>query len=232
MPQAVQASSSERDPRIAYFDGLADRWDTCGQDQAATLRRLEELSGLLALQPGQDLLEVGCGTGQITGWLASRVSPGRVVAIDFAEAMLEQARRKNVPAEFRCTDVCCDGLGEHCFDVILCFHSFPHFRDQPAAVQNLARALRRDGRLLVMHLAGSAQVNAFHDQVGGAVGGDHLPHDGMWNPLLRNAGLEVRCCEDREGLFLLVAGFVPPAAGTPPAQGLKHRTMDDPAGGS
>lgn len=205
MSPAVHAKTLERDPRIAYFDGLADRWDTCGQDPAATIRELEKSSVLLALGPGEDVLEVGCGTGQITGWLASRVSPGRVVAVDFAPAMLEQARRKNVPAEFRCADVCCDGLGEHCFDVILCFHSFPHFRDPPAALQNLARALRRDGRLLVMHLAGRAQINAFHDQVGGAVSGDHLPGEDAWEPLLAAAGLQIQRYDDREGLFFLSA---------------------------
>jgi ubiquinone/menaquinone biosynthesis C-methylase UbiE len=205
MSPVVHATTRERDPRIAYFDGLADRWDTCGQDPADTLRRLESLSVQLALRAGEDLLEVGCGTGQITGWLATQVSPGRVVAIDFAEAMLEQARRKNVPAEFRCADVCCDGLGEHCFDVILCFHSFPHFRDQPAALRNLACALRRAGRLVVMHLAGRAQINAFHDQVGGAVGGDHLPGEDAWKPLLAHAGLQIRQYEDRESLFFLSA---------------------------
>lgn len=124
------AAAESGDPRSAYFDALADRWDTCGQDPAGTIRELEKLTAVLALRPGEDLLEVGCGTGQITGWLAARLSPGRVVAVDFARGMLEQARRKNVPAELRCADICSDRLGECCFHVILCFHSFLHFRDQ------------------------------------------------------------------------------------------------------
>jgi len=199
----------ESDPRIAFFNGLADRWDSGEQDPAETVSRLAGLSDLLGLKAGDDLLEVGCGTGQITGWLALQVAPGRVVAVDFAEAMLDQARRKGIRAEFRRADVCDADLGERCFDVVLCFHSFPHFRDQPAALRNLAKTLRPTGRLLVMHLAGSAEINAFHDQVGGAVAGDHLPVGDDWGPLLASAGLRAQDHEDREGLFFLAAGLGP-----------------------
>lgn len=193
------------DPRIGYFAELAHRWDTAGQDPAITVERLAGLKDVLGLEPGSDLLEAGCGTGQITAWLAAQVAPGRVVAVDFAEPMLECARRKGIPAEFRCADVCCADLGEDCFDAVLCFHSFPHFRDQTAAAVNLARALRPGGRLLVMHLASRAEINAFHDQVGGAVSGDHLPGQTEWETLLARAGLRPADHQDRQGLFFLAA---------------------------
>jgi ubiquinone/menaquinone biosynthesis C-methylase UbiE len=159
----------------------------------------------LALQPGSDLLEVGCGTGQISGWLAQQIAPGRLVAVDFAEAMLEQARRKSAAAEFRCADVCRDDLGTDCFDTILCFHSFPHFRDQAAAVTTLARALRASGRLLIMHLAGRREINSFHDHVGGAVHGDHLPSLEDWSVLLSQAGLQMQQHVDQSDLYILSA---------------------------
>jgi len=195
------------DPRLEFFEGLAPRWDEVGQDPSATLARLVELSSVLDLQPGTELLEVGCGTGQITGWLAQQVAPGHVVAMDFSAAMLGEARRKHkqLTVEFRCADVCRDDLGTQCFDTILCFHSFPHFRDQPAALRNLARAVRPAGRLIVMHLAGSDHINAFHDQVGGAVHGDHLPCGRSWPVLLANAGLEMCEFMDRPDLFFLSA---------------------------
>ncbi len=37
------------------------------------------------LRPGQDLLDIGCGPGTLTGDLARAVSPGRVVGIDRLE---------------------------------------------------------------------------------------------------------------------------------------------------
>jgi SAM-dependent methyltransferase len=45
------------------------------------------------LQPGMSLLDVGCGPGTITFDLAGRVAPGRVVGVDLAADVIEQATR-------------------------------------------------------------------------------------------------------------------------------------------
>jgi len=204
-PHPGPAGPATPDPRIAFFDAHAPTWDRTGPDPAVTLRRLGELAARLALRPGQDLLEVGCGTGQITGWLAERVRPGRVVAADFSPAMLAQARARGVAAEFAHLDICRDEPGSRAFDVVLCFHAFPHFRDPTAALRQVARHLRSGGELLVLHLAGSAQLNAFHRQVGGPVGHDHLPAAAAWPALLGPAGLTLVEAEDREDLFFVRA---------------------------
>lgn len=196
---------SPPDPRMTFFDELAPRWDEVGQDPAETVRLVAEHRELLGLKPGEDLLEVGCGTGQLTGWLAEQVAPGRVVAVDFAASMLELARRKHPSVGFQHADACHDDLGRDCYDVILCFHSFPHFRDQAAAIGNFAQSLRAGGRLLVMHLAGAEEVNAFHDGVGGVITGDHLPPAPAWTPMLEHAGFALQQLIDRPGLFFLQA---------------------------
>lgn len=193
------------DPRVGFFDRIAAAWDHDEQDPLDTLRRVEQNEHLLGLRSGERVLEVGCGTGQLTDWITQRVHPGRVVAVDFSPRMLANARAKNIDAEFRQADVCGDALGEACFDAVLCFHSFPHFRDQAAALANLARAMAPDGRLLVMHLNDRAAINAYHDQVGGEVAGDHLPDVEQWDALLATAGLRRTEWLDREGLFLLRA---------------------------
>ncbi len=205
MNEMLDRNPGPGDPRAEFFNELAERWDGAGQDPHDTVQQVARHAGLLQLTPGEHLLEVGCGTGQLTGWLAAQVAPGKVVAMDFAAAMLEQARRKDLPAELRHADVCVDDLGRACYEVVLCFHSFPHFRDQASAVRTLARALRDNGRLLVMHLAGSAQINAFHDQVGGAVGGDHLPAREHFERICSAAGLVIDEYIDGEGLFFLRA---------------------------
>ena len=194
-----------RDPRIDFFENLAKHWDRDGQSPDETVERVGQLADLLSLVPGQTILEVGCGTGQLTGWLAEQVAPGRVVAIDFAPAMVAQAQAKGIPAEFRIADVCQEAPGLRCYDLALCFHSFPHFRDRHAALLNLGRALKPGGRLLVMHLCGSAAINAFHTGVGGAVAGDHLPDAAEWPPLLDAAGLKLVSLTDRDDLFLMEA---------------------------
>jgi demethylmenaquinone methyltransferase/2-methoxy-6-polyprenyl-1,4-benzoquinol methylase len=195
------------DPRIAYFDALADGWDQQEPSAETMVQGLARQADLLDLQPGQDLLEVGCGTGKTTGWLARAVAPGKVQAVDFSPEMIARARAKGIDADFACLDVCAGPWDANRYDVVLCFHSFPHFRDQAAALQNLARALKPKGRLLVMHLVGAARLNAFHAELDGPVCGDRLPVADQWGPLLAQAGLGQSRLIDREDLFFLSAVF-------------------------
>ena len=205
----------ETDPRVAFFNRHAPTWDQTGPDPAATLRRLQELNGRLGLGAGQDVLEIGCGTGQITGWLTGIVKPGKVVAADFAPAMLEQARNRGLEADFVLMDICREEPVRRQFDVVLCFHSFPHFRDQPAALRQIARLLRPEGQLLVVHLVGSRQLNAFHHNVGGPVGHDHLPPASAWVKLLIPVGMQITEAVDQEDLFLVKAMLAEPISPQP-----------------
>ncbi|MFW6154065.1 MAG: class I SAM-dependent methyltransferase [Planctomycetota bacterium] len=193
------------DPRIVYFDALAATWDEQEPSGRTMTAQLSEHADLLALRSGQTLLEVGCGTGKSTAWLAEQVAPGRVTAIDFAPEMIARARAKGIDADFACADVCRDDLGRDRYDAILCFHSFPHFRHQPAALRRFARALKSDGRLIVMHLRGSSSLNHFHAGLDGPVSVDRLPVGDEWQPLLAGAGLEPVTLIDREDLFFLEA---------------------------
>jgi len=193
------------DPRIAFFDRLAPVWDTECSRPEAILSRLEALDGEVGLAPGLDLLEIGCGTGLVSGWLAGRVHPGRLVAADFSAAMLDQARQRGHAADYRQLDICAEGPVPERFDVILCFNAFPHFRDQPAALRQIHRSLKPGGCLTILHLAGSAQINAFHAGLREPVCHDRLPAADEWPGLLRAAGLELSRFTDREDLFLLQA---------------------------
>jgi len=198
-------SRPARDPRIAFFDAQAATWDTDGPAMGTALARLDALAPTLALQPGYNVLEVGCGTGQVTRWLAQQVRPGRVTAIDFSPAMVARACRKSIDAHFRCADVCSDDLPTDCFDVVFCMHAFPHFRDKPTALRNISRALKPGGRLIVLHLRSWQNVNAFHDRVGGAIAGDHLPAPTEWPVLLNQAALKITQLIEPGDLFLLIA---------------------------
>lgn len=200
---------SVADPRITFFDDLAERWDDEHPSSEQMVARLVQHADLLALKPGESLLEVGCGTGKTTGYLVEQVAPGRVTAIDFAAKMIDKAQAKNIDADFHCMDICSDDLGTARYDVALCFHSFPHFRDQPAALRNLRRAMKDTGRLIVMHCAGSDHINQFHAKLTGAVNQDLLPVGDEWDALLSAANLMRQSHIDRGDLFLLTAHVQP-----------------------
>ncbi len=210
MPHSMPTQQPQEDPRIHFFDRLADEWDVSEQSPEKMLAEVQRRAEWLNLRPGESVIEVGCGTGQLTGWLADLVRPGRVLGVDFSGEMLRKAAAKGIDAVFRLADACRDELGREEFDAAFCFHSFPHFRDQPAALRNLARCLKPRGRLIVMHLHGRAEMNAFHHKVGGVVGGDFLPDDAQWHDWLALAGFEPPTIEDGQGGFFLQAILAKP----------------------
>ena len=53
----------------------------------------EHLRAAYGISPGDDVLDVGCGTGLTTREAARAAAPGRVVGVDVSERMLERARR-------------------------------------------------------------------------------------------------------------------------------------------
>ena len=206
MKQSDSCGIPSCDPRIGHFDALAADWDTKGRSGGEMVAFLCKHSKLLGLVSGQNLLEVGCGTGKTTAWLAAQVAPGgRTTAVDFSPEMIQQARQKGIDAEFRCADACSDELGRSCYDAILCLHSFPHFRDQLAALRNLLLSLKAAGRVIVMHMAGSRHINEFHAGIDGPVRGDSLPQGDAWTDLLERAGMQLVRLIDREDLFFLEA---------------------------
>ena len=195
----------KNDPRIAFFDRHAPKWDTYGPPPEHTKARLEALLPALGLEAGHDVLEVGCGTGQVTGWLEGVVRPGRVTAVDFSPAMIDAARQRGIAASFVLADVCGVPLGIARFDVAFCMHVFPHFRDAAAALSNIARTLKPSGRLVVLHLIGRAQINHVHHHAGGPVSEDRLPDGNHWALMLEKVGLRLLEVRDEEDLFLLTA---------------------------
>ncbi len=107
---------------------------------------------LLALTPGQSVLEVGCGNGVFLPALAERVAPGgRVVGVDHAAAFVAEARAKvsdSGLAEVVTVDLGDAGklsYGTASFDAAHCERVLMHLVDPDAAIREMARVVRPGG---------------------------------------------------------------------------------------
>jgi SAM-dependent methyltransferase len=103
--------------------------------------------------PGETVLDVGCGTGTTTIFAAESVRPdGSVVGIDIDDRLAEEARRRvgNLPNATVVTADAATYRLDTPADVAISRFGTMQFVDQVAAHRNIAKNLRRSGRLIAV----------------------------------------------------------------------------------
>ncbi|MDF2467310.1 MAG: Methyltransferase type 11 [Ramlibacter sp.] len=112
-----------------------------------------------ALEPGERVLDVACGTGVVARHAAPQVgNKGKVVGLDMNPAMLAVARSLPPPqgAHIEWQDGNAQALpfGDGSFDAALCQHGLQFFPDRLQAVREMRRVLAPDGRAVAIVLQG------------------------------------------------------------------------------
>jgi SAM-dependent methyltransferase len=124
-----------------------------GTVEAAWLGYKERSFDLLALAEGDQVLDVGCGTGEDARTIAGR-SPGvSVIGIDAGEDKIREARARALslprPVDFRVADAYALPFEDETFDACRADRVLHHLVDPPKAVAEMARVARRGARIVV-----------------------------------------------------------------------------------
>ena len=138
-------------------------WDLGARAHSGRIQTLEaplwpQVVATLQLEPGDTVLDVGCGTGNGFTTLREAVGPtGRVVGIDNSPRMLARARAvvaehgwDNV--EVRHADASTVELAAEGYDAAVAATSLSTLPDLDAALERIVRALRPGARLFVLDM--------------------------------------------------------------------------------
>ena len=132
--------------RIAPVYDLMNRVMTAGLDRRWRQATIEQV-----VRPGDRVLDACCGTGDLAV-AAQRGGAAIVVGLDFAERMLERARRKEPAIEWVRGDVLALPFDDGSFDAATVGFGVRNVDDLEAGLQELRRVLRPGGRLGILEI--------------------------------------------------------------------------------
>jgi demethylmenaquinone methyltransferase/2-methoxy-6-polyprenyl-1,4-benzoquinol methylase len=227
-----------QEPQVrAMFDRIAGFYDVMNSVMTAGLhhkwrRRAVDLA---RVGPGDRVLDVATGTGDLALELAARVAPGgEVVASDFSEEMLARAREKasrpsaaTVPLTFEWANAMALPYADGEFATATVGFGARNFSDLDRGLAEMARVVRRGGTVVVLEITTPTRppLSTFYrlwfDRVVPVIGklaGDPEAYAYLPNSVKRfpgpeelaarmdRCGLDVRCILTAGGIIALHAG--------------------------
>lgn len=151
----------------------------------------ESLIDLLAPRPGERILDLGCGSGQLTAKIAE--SGAEVVGIDRSAEMIAEARRNFPSLRFELGDAA-NFTVDTPFDAAFSNAALHWVKNADGAAASVARSLRSGGRF-VMEMGGKGNTQAVLDamrEVAGPVETPwYFPSVGEYTSLLERHGFEI-----------------------------------------
>ena len=160
---------------IDFFDALAPHWDD--NEINSTPERVKSILSKLPLDQGQNILDLGTGTGILIPYLSQIVGyNGKVVGIDLSGEMLSRAREKygfleNVELlklDFE------EELIPGKYDVVMMFCVYPHLHRPSETIEWLFKMnVKDDGCVVIAFSSDEKFINNIHHERKSE--SDHLP---------------------------------------------------------
>ena len=158
-----------------------DGAETLAEAEAAALRLTCERAGL---RDGQDILELGCGWGSLSLWMADHYRQSRITAVSNSHSQRRHIEREaqarglaNLQVITRDANEFDTAAGR--FDRVVSVEMFEHLRNWPAMFARVARWLKPGGRFFMHVFATRGAPYAFVERDAGDWMSRHFFSGGM-----------------------------------------------------
>jgi len=136
-------------PQRGFFDIWSRVYDLAPVQAAIYHPVHDAVLGELRAHPAPRILDVGCGTGDLTDRLRRELRPQLVAGCDFSAGMLEQAAARTDAVRWLQGDATKLPFADDDFDAVVSTEAFHWFPDPDAALREFNRVLKPGGRVLV-----------------------------------------------------------------------------------
>jgi len=109
------------------------------------------------------ILDMGCGTGQLLRELQEHLYDFDIeyTGVDLSAKMIEICREKDSKTNYIVSSIeKFEGLKEN-FDIIICSHSFPYYKDKAKTIEQFHSMLKKEGMLFLVQ----ASANSIYDNI-------------------------------------------------------------------
>lgn len=156
-----QVAEDEKAARVrGVFDSVASRYDVMNDLMSGGLHRVWKAFtiAISGVRPGQRVLDVAAGTGDLSRAFARKVGPtGLVVMSDINGSMLRAGRDRLIDSGVLVPTVLCDAeklpFPDAQFDLVSVAFGLRNMTHKDAALREMQRVLKPGGKLLVLEFS-------------------------------------------------------------------------------
>jgi demethylmenaquinone methyltransferase/2-methoxy-6-polyprenyl-1,4-benzoquinol methylase len=191
--------------RKRYFNKVAGSWDKRFNTPKLS-SFLDELVPQFGLEKGQNILDVGTGTGVLIPYLIRAVGQdGSVTAVDYSEKMIQACRTKHPHPNnlyIKLGNIEESAFGTESYDIVICFGVFPHLENKEKTLRNINSSLKSGGKLIIAHALSSKELKEYHNNASFTVMHDFLLEKPEMKKLLEQTGFAETSIKDEPGCYL------------------------------
>ncbi|MDO4769791.1 MAG: class I SAM-dependent methyltransferase [Brachymonas sp.] len=195
--------------KVPFFDALAKQWDE-KLNLPALRKDLVKALKPFNIQPDEHVVDVGCGTGNLTQALLDVLGPsGQVTAIEVSMDMLLEAQKKisDPRMNWQIADVQWPlPFLDARFDRIFFYQVWPHLQPHEDMLKEFLRVLKPGGQVHIWHTDSREAINQMHAKIEDpALASDVLPPAEEVADLLKKAGFTVSKAAESAKDYLVTA---------------------------